>query len=264
MEWGGGFGIEGRTALVTGASGGIGADIARELAQRGAALVLVARRLEELEKVAAHIRASADVVVRVRAVDLGDERARVNLSADLAGANIDILVNNAGFGLFGRFTEASWERTDAMLQLDVVALTHLTRLFIPDMLKRGWGRVLLLGSTGSFQPTPWYAVYAAAKAYVLSMGVALNYELRGTGVTCTTLCPGITATDFLRVSGQRATLFQRATLMTSADVARIGVRGLLAQRGSVVPGPGNAVTAFFTRFMPRGFTAAVAERLMRN
>lgn len=254
----------GHTALVTGASSGIGADLARSLAGAGAALVLVARRAEALEQLAAEIRKAHGVAVRVEPADLLDETVRTSLAGRLSDSKVDILVNNAGLGLFGPFASTPWEKTRDMLTLDILALTHLTHLFLPGMLAAKWGRIMLLGSTGSFQPSPLYAAYAAAKAHVLSFGVALNYELKATGVSCTTLCPGVTRTGFFDVSGQKLTLFQRATIMQSSAVAQIGVDALIRQRASVVAGRGNALTALSTRLMPDTVAAAVAGRLMRN
>jgi short-subunit dehydrogenase len=257
--------LAGRTALVTGASSGIGADLARELAARGANLVLAARRGDALENLAQEIRAREGVQVLVAPADLADPAERLRLAAELeAGAvQVDLLVNNAGFGLFGAFADMEWDRVDGMIQLDITALTHLTHLFVGGMRARGWGRILLLGSTGAFQPTPTYAVYCAAKAYVLSFGVALNQELRGSGVSCTTLCPGVTRTGFHDVAGQAYGPFHRMTVMTSERVAQIGVRALLARRASVVAGTVNAVVAASTRLMPRSLSAATASAAMK-
>ena len=258
--------LKGRTALVTGASSGMGIDFARELARRGANLVLVARRRDALEAVATEMRNSHGVEVRVRPADLSDAPSRERLYEELEaeGSNVDMLLNNAGFGLFGRFVEADWNRVDQMLQVDMVALSHLTRLFAPGMIRRRWGRILLIASTGAFQPSPSYASYSAAKSYVLSLGVALNYELRATGVSCTVACPGVTATEFFQVSGQRQTLYQRMTIMPSTKVANLALKGLFAQRPLVVIGRLNAFMAWSTRFMPRTWSASLAYHLMKN
>jgi len=258
--------LKGRTALVTGASSGMGVDFARELARRGANLVLVARRRDALEAVATEMRNSHGVEVRVRPADLSDAPSRERLYEELEaeGSNVDMLLNNAGFGLFGRFVESDWERVNQMLQVDMVALSHLTRLFAPGMIRRRWGRILLIASTGAFQPSPSYASYSAAKSYVLSLGVALNHELRSTGVSCTVACPGVTATEFFQVSGQRQTLYQRITIMPSTKVANLALKALVAQRPLVVIGRLNAFMAWSTRFMPRTWSAALAYRLMKN
>jgi short-subunit dehydrogenase len=257
--------LAGRTALVTGASSGLGIEFARELARRGAALVLVARREAPMQQLATELRA-AGATVQVRATDLASAPQRAALAAGLAadGVAVDVLVNNAGFGVYGRFADSEWSRLDGMLAVDVVALTHLTRLFLPGMRERGFGRVLQVASTGAFQPTPTYAAYAAAKSYVLEFSYALDAELRGSGVRCTVVSPGVTATGFFDVSGQRATWYQRLTRMQASDVARRGVDALLAGRGGTVTGLLNALVAHSTRLTPRAVSARMAGWLMRN
>lgn len=257
--------LQGRTALVTGASSGLGADIARQLAGRGANLVLVARRRERLEALAEDIESRYGVTCRVVAMDLGQPAAAAELGdlLEQEGRHIDILVNNAGFGLYGNFDEIDAQRERQMLELDMLTLTAMTRRFVPAMKARGWGRVMQVSSIGAFQPSPTYAAYAAAKSYVLMYGRAINQELRGSGVTCTVLAPGVTRTEFLDVAGQDATLYQRLVMMDSPQVAAAAVRAMLRGRGEIVPGVLNKLTAFSTRLMPRGCAAATAERLMR-
>lgn len=255
----------GRTALVTGASSGLGIEFARDLARRGAALVLVARSEAPMQALAEELRARG-ATVHVRPADLADAAARDALAAGLArdGIAVDLLVNNAGFGVFGEFADTEWSRLDAMLAVDVVALTHLTRLFLPGMRQRRFGRVLQVASTAAFQPTPAYAAYAAAKSYVLAFAYALDAELRGSGVRCTVISPGVTATQFFAVSGQRPTWYQRLTRMQAPAVARQGVDALMAGRTSVVAGWVNAIMANSTRLLPRRASAYVAGLLMRN
>ena len=257
--------LRGKTALITGASSGMGTDFARQFAALGCSLILVARREERLRELQAEISAQYGVPVDFMAADLSEENAPQRLHDQLkeAGRSVDVLVNNAGLGLYGRFWTTPWERMCLMLKVDVMALTQLTRLFAADMVERDFGYILLVGSTGSFQPTPTYAAYAAAKSYVLSLGEALHYELRGSGVRCTVLCPGVTRTEFFVVSGQQMTPFQRSTAMESADVVRIGIKALLRGRSSVVPGGLNALFAWGTRLLPRQVLAAVAARLMK-
>lgn len=259
-------GLKGRTALITGASSGMGIDYARELARRGADLILVARRADALERVAKEVRQNHGSQVRVTPADLAEAPARERLYQELEaeGRRIDLLINNAGFGLFGNFVGSDWERVNQMLQLDVVALSHLTRLFTPGMVERRWGRILLIASTAAYQPVPTYAAYGAAKGYVLSFGVALNYELRGTGVSCTVACPGVTSTEFFQVAGQRQTLYQRMTVMPSRTAAELALKALFAQRPSIVIGGVNAFMARTVRFMPRTWAATLAHLLMKN
>ena len=173
-----------------------------------------------------------------------------------------MLVNNAGFGIYGEFASVPWEREKAMLDIDIITLTHMTKLFMQDMLKRGSGYILQVASIGAYQPSPTYATYSAAKAYVLMMGEALNYELRHSGVSVTVISPGVTATEFLKVAGQSPSLYQRMMMMDSSSVARIGIESMLRRRPSVVPGVMNNVAAFTTRFMPRRMQAAAANLFM--
>lgn len=256
--------LRGRWALVTGASSGLGADFARELAGRGANLILVARRAENLRALQGEITARHAVQVDVVAMDLATPEAPQQLYDQLkaAGRQVDVLVNNAGLGLYGAFLDIDWERERNMLELDIVTLTHMTKLFVRDMVARNRGYILQIASIGAYQPSPLYASYSAAKAYVLNFGEALSYELRDTNVKVSVLSPGVTATEFLKVSGQQATFYQRMTMMRSADVVRIGVDAMLKGRPSVVPGLFNAVVAWSTRLMPRRLQAAVAHRLM--
>lgn len=257
--------LGGRTALVTGASSGLGVDFARELARRGADLILVARREERLHEVAEKLRAAFDVRTTVVAADLADPHTPEMLYQTLAAQHrVDILINNAGFGLYGHELDIAWPDTRRMLQVDIVAPTHLTKLFAQDMRTRGWGRILQVASIGGYQPSPSYAAYSAAKSYVLHFGEALNAELRGTGVSCTVVSPGVAATEFLAVSGQRLNWFHRATMMRSAKVAAIGVRAMLRGRSSVVTGLANQLMVFFVRFTPRVLQARIAGVLMRN
>lgn len=258
--------LAGKCALVTGASSGLGVDFARELAALGARLVIVARREDQLKQVQAEIKAKYGVEVVTVALDLaaaGAPQALYDLVRQ-EKLQVDVLVNNAGFGVYGNELDIAWEKTNQMLQLDIVALTHLTKLFARDMVKRRFGYVLQIASIGAYQPSPTYAAYSAAKAYVLSFGEALNYELRGSGVSCTVLSPGVTATEFLQVAGQKRNWFHNATMMTSVEVARIGIQAMLKRRYSVVAGFMNWLMAFSTRFTPRSMLAAVTYRLMKN
>jgi uncharacterized protein len=257
-------GLAGRNALVTGASSGLGVDFARELARRGAGLTLVARREDRLRALARELADAHGADVRVVALDLNDADAPDRLLADTQarGRPVDVLVNNAGFGLYGRFSELDWERERAMLELDMIVPVHLTKLFLPGMLERRSGWVLNIASIGAYQPSPLYASYSAAKSFILNFTEALSYELRGTGVRATALSPGIVATEFLQVSGQQATRYQRMTMMDSPTVARLGIDAMLRGRPSLVPGRLNAASVWTSRLLPRRVSAALAHRLM--
>lgn len=258
--------LRGKTALVTGASSGLGEAFAHDLARRGANLILVARREEKLRVVADELRSRYGVRAASIRQDLSEHDAPQHLFAQLQaeGVVVDVLVNNAGFGLYGTFLELPWERERNMLELDVLTLVQLTKLFAAEMVKRDEGYILHVASVGAYQPSPLYATYSAAKSFVLNFGEALNFELRYTNVRSSVVSPGITATEFLTVSGQRPTLYQRLVMMKSADVARIGVNAMLQNRPSVVPGRLNALSVWSNRLMPRRLSARVSERLMRT
>lgn len=253
------------TALVTGASGGIGAALARELAQHGHDLVLAARSVEPMEALAAELRLSG-IAATVIAADLSKAGAAASLAADIAarGLVIDVLVNNAGLGAAGRFDRGDPARIGDILQVNIVALTELTRLLVPGMVARGRGRILQVASVAGFQPGPGWAVYFASKAYVLSLGEALAVELRGTGVSVTTLCPGATATRFFTVAGADNSLMGRRLrrMMPAEEVARRGYRGLVAGRRVVVTGTLNRLVALASRYVPHRITLPVTDRLM--
>ncbi len=258
--------LSGKTALITGASSGLGVDFARQLAAMGVNLILVARRVDKLEAVKTEIKNTYAVDVNLFPCDLTALNAVNDLydAVKKAGLTVDILINNAGFGAYGMFVDLPWEKEKNMLNLDIVVLTEMTKVFVKDMIDRKDGYILQLSSIAAYQPSPTYAAYAGAKSYVLSFSEAINYELKGTGVSCTALSPGVTATEFLQVSGQEPTAYQRLMMMQSEDVVRIGLKAMLKRRGSVVPGFGNALGAFFTRFVSRSAAAALAFRMMKD
>ncbi len=253
-------------ALVTGASSGIGAELARELAKDGRDLVLVARRREAMEALAETLKAEG-AAVTIIAADLGKAGAAAALAQELAarGIVLDVLINAAGLGDSGQFDRADPEKIAAMLQVNVVALTELTRLLLPQMVARRRGKVMLVASTAAFRPGPEMAVYYASKAYVQSLGRAIGYELRRTGVTVTTLCPGPTATGFAAVAQmQGSALFSGPMpVMQAAEVARLGYAALKAGRPVVVTGLLNRIIAISTRFTPPSMLLPIASGLSR-
>jgi uncharacterized protein len=248
-------------ALVTGASSGIGRELARELARDGHDLVLTARRVAPMRALAAELERQG-VAPAVIGADLSRPGAAAELAAaiDARSLEVEVLVNNAGLGALGRFDRADPVRIGEMLNVNIVALTELTRLMLPGMVARGRGRVMLVASTAGFLPGPGMAVYFATKAYVLSFGEAIAQELQGTGVTVTTLCPGATATNFFAVAGSEHGVMRR--MMSAAEVARIGYRGLKAGRRVVIAGLHNQVLAVGSRLTPHAITLPVVSALM--
>jgi short-subunit dehydrogenase len=243
------------TALVTGASGGIGLEISRVLRKRGYELALVARSADRLDQVAAELGGAVPVVA-----DLSDPAGVFEVTAKVP--DVDVLVNNAGFGMFGPFAESDAGRTAAMVRLNVEAPTALCRHYLPGMLARRSGRVLNVASTAGFQPGPLMAAYYASKAYVLSLTEALAEETRGSGVTCTALCPGVTASGFQKAAEvEDSKLVAGKRLAPASEVAEYGVRAM--ERGTVVaiPGANNKVLAFSVRVSPRAAVRRVVHKM---
>jgi short-subunit dehydrogenase len=252
-------------ALVTGASSGIGERIASRLAREGYDLVLAARRKDRLDEIAARLTSENKIRAHAIPVDLGRPGSAAALFADAEAIGpIDVLVNNAGFGVYGKMADQSVERTMEMVELNVTSLTYLTHQAVKAMVARGKGRILQIASIGAFQPTPYYAVYSATKAYVLSFSEALSDELAGTGVTVTTSCPGLTATEFHEVASHIKPSWMKPVEMTADEVAEISLSAMFDGRRSVVPGPVNLLTAITMKFMPKGLAIAMAERSMRG
>lgn len=256
--------LSGKTALVTGASSGMGADFARHLASYGCNVILVARREDRLRALQKEVAGRYAVAVDVVPLDLLAQDAPQVLydRVKAAGHSVDVLINNAGLGIYGEFLDIPWEREKAMLELDIIAVVHMTKLFVKDMVGRDFGFVLQVASIGAFQPTPTYATYSAAKTFVLYFGEALKFELRNTKVKCCVLCPGVTRTEFFEVAGQKPNLYQRTVMMDSDKAVKIGLEAMLKGRASVVPGLLNAFLAWFTRLVPRQMSAATSSRLM--
>lgn len=249
------------TALVTGASMGIGRELARVFATNGHCLVLVARSEDKLKMLAAELESRHGVAVRVVPADLGSAGAaeRVFEAVQSAGIAVDFLVNNAGFGTTGPFLDTEAARELEMVQVNVVALTHLTHLFARGMVERRRGGVLNIASTAGFQPGPNMAVYYATKAYVVSFSEALAEELRNTGVHVTAYCPGPVATEFARTAGNaESILFKRFAVATPDSVAEGAYRALVRGRAVAVHGLLNWLAVESLRFSPR----ALVRRLV--
>ncbi len=252
-------------ALVTGASGGLGVELAEGLAARGHPLVLAARSRDALHRVAGELSRKHAVKVEVEALDLSAAGSAAVLQERLQARGIEpeVLVNNAGFGLSAPFLDHDPDRLRAMLQLNLVSLTELTQLFGRRMAARGSGRILLVASLAAYQPGPLLAAYSASKAYVLSLGEALNVEL-GPQVGVTVLSPGLMDTGFNAASGFETPAAMQRLVLDPAKVARIGLEALFAGKSSVVAGRMNAVMAFSSRLMSRHSAAKVSMGMAKG
>jgi uncharacterized protein len=250
--------------LITGASSGFGEEFARQYAAQGRPLVLVARRLDRLETLAEALRQRHRIDVVVEQVDLSDVAAVIQLHQRLRerGMAIDILVNNAGHGRQGPFLDHPLDAALSMVQLDIASLTAVTHVFAQDMRTRRRGKVLLVASLMAYQGVENFAVYAAAKAYVLRLGEALHRELERDGVTVTVLCPGMSDTGFATAAEQKITFALKLVMMQAAPVVRAGIRALRAGRISVVPGWANKAIVIFVWATPRWLHQAVFSRIM--
>ncbi|MBI4185705.1 SDR family oxidoreductase [Candidatus Berkelbacteria bacterium] len=249
--------------LITGASSGIGLALARLAAADGCDLVLIARRHERLKALKGQLERSHDVSVSLIVADLTDPDTPSTIVKELNARQLDVevLINNAGVGVVGSFATTDWEKEAAMIDVNIRALTHLTKLLVPGMIERHSGRILNLSSMAAFVPGPGMAVYYASKAFVQSFSEALAEELRGTGVTVTTLNPGPTETEFaLSAGGERAGLFRRR-LPTAAVVAAYGYRALMAGRRIAVPGLDLQFGRFLARFLPSSVITAYIKGL---
>lgn len=255
------------TALITGASGGIGLDLAHLFARDGHDLVLVARSEDKLQALARDLEKHHHVTAHVIAADLSkpDAPSRLLEETRTRRLQIDVLVNNAGYGLNGPFSETDLQKELEMIQVNISALTHLTKLFLRGMVARRSGRILNVASTAAFQPGPLMAVYYASKAYVLSFSEALAEELRDSGVTVTTLCPGPTSTGFAAAADMTSSrLFTMTTPMTSMDVARIGYRAMLRGKRVAITGFRNKMSAQSVRIAPRSLVTKIVRKLQET
>jgi short-subunit dehydrogenase len=258
---------EPKTALITGASTGIGLEFAKIFAQNGNNLVLVARTQSKLEALAQELSAAKGIKTWVFAYDLSLPESATQLFEACQNANltIDYLVNNAGFGDYGAFHQSRWQKQADMIQLNIQTLTHLTHLFLPQMIQNRRGKILNVASVAAFQPGPYMSVYFATKAYVLSFSEALAAELEGTGVTVTALCPGPTESEFFKnAQAQDSNLVKGKKLPTAKEVALYGYERLLAGDTVAIHGAVNFILANTSRFMPRSLVTKISKIVMKK
>jgi short-subunit dehydrogenase len=251
-----------RWALVTGASAGIGVALARELASQGAKLILTARRRDRLDALAAELRGRGCEVVTV-AADLNDPAAprRIYDATEGAGIEVDILINNAGLGLYGAMHTNPMEQELGQIRVNCEAMVGIARLFVPRMVERGRGWVLITASTASFQPVPYMSTYAATKAFDRFFALGLAQEVTRYGVKVTALCPGATESEFFDVA--HAGIFRKRGVQPAEEVARLGLTALARGQRTIVPNLSGRVTAFVVRFVPVGVITYFVEKMAK-
>jgi uncharacterized protein len=251
-----------KTALVTGASSGIGLELARIFAREGYNLVLVARNADRLRQLASELEKAHGARSLILATDLTEPGAAAYVldQTTRAGLQLDVLVNNAGFGQYGLFVENDLEECLRQIQLNITTLTHLTRLYLPGMIERKSGRILNVASTAAFQPGPLMAVYFASKAYVLHFSEALANELNGSGVSVTCLCPGATVTEFHKRANATGQRLLKMGAMDARTVAEDGYCAMMAGKPVVISGFKNWLVAQSVRFSPRRLVTAIARK----
>jgi short-subunit dehydrogenase len=252
-----------QTVLVTGASSGIGLELAKLFAQAGDNLILVARSEEKLQQLKIELTKQQSTHVEVIVADLAQVNAAEKLLQELGHRQlvVDVLVNNAGFGELGRFHEIDTQRQLNMIRLNVETVVHLTRLLLPEMIKRNRGAILNVGSIAGFQPGPNMAIYYATKAFVLSFSEAIHEELLATGIKVVCLAPGPTTTGFGEDSGMSKTKIFESNAMPAASVARRAIKALRTNRAIAIPGWKNWLIATSSRFVPRSWTRKLVKKM---
>ncbi|MGB9466853.1 MAG: SDR family oxidoreductase [Candidatus Acidiferrum sp.] len=255
----------GKWALVTGASAGIGKALAEELARGGTNLVLTARRRERLEELAQQLASAHKIQTKIFVADLTEAEApeKIFQFTKDRGIEVELLINNAGFGAYGEFSTVEPQRLTDMVQVNCAAVVHLTRLYVPEMVARKHGDVLIVASTASFQSVPYISTYAATKAFDLLFAEGLAEEMNPYGVRVCALCPGSTDSEFAEIAGQTHVAAARANRETAEKVARTGLRALAAGKSYVVSGLGNYFGVLGQRLVSRRFVTRVAARMFR-
>ncbi len=255
-----------KTALITGASNGIGYEFATIHAEHGDDLVVVARTKCKLDVLKMTLEKRFGIEVITIEKDLSVPGAAEEVYEEVSSRNItvDYLVNNAGFGDISLFAESDWTRQQRMINLNVLALTHLSRLFLPDMISRKSGKILNVASTASFQPGPSMAVYFATKSYVLSFSEAINNEVRENGVTVTALCPGSTESGFHAAANGEGRHIKERNLPSAREVAEFGYKSMMKGKAVAIPGIMNSIMATSVRFIPRSIVVKAARKIQEN
>ncbi len=256
--------IMNNTALITGASGGIGMELARVHASKGGDLVLVARNKAKLDELKAELEQEYKVKIHTIGKDLAALNAAREVYDEVQSKHIqiDYLVNNAGFGDYGMFAETDWDKEQKMINLNITALTQFTKLFLQDMVRRGSGRIMNVASTAAFQPGPIMAVYFATKAYVLNFSEAVDNEVRSSGVTVTALCPGPTESGFQAAAAlEDSSLVKGKKLPSSKEVAEYGYAAMMKGKTVAIHGFMNYLLVNASRFVPRSFVVKLARRM---
>ncbi|WP_114752396.1 SDR family NAD(P)-dependent oxidoreductase [Pleomorphovibrio marinus] len=252
------------TALITGASTGIGKELARIFAQKGINLVLVARSQEKLQGLKSELEKDFGINAHAIPIDLSVPQSALRVFEETNSRNlqIDYLINNAGVGVYGEFYATDWEKELTMINLNITSLTQLTKLFLEGMKQRGTGRIMNVASVAAFQPGPLMSVYFATKAYVLHFSEAIGYELRKSRITVTTLCPGPTRSGFENAASMKASkLFKQKGIPSSAEVARFGYNAMMKGKSVAIHGWKNSLLARSTGFVPRKLVLAIAEKI---
>lgn len=255
-----------KTALITGSSNGIGYELAKVHAEKGDDMVLIARSIDKLDELKKELEKKYKVKVYTIKKDLSLSNAAREVYDELKQQNIsiDYLINNAGFGDFGHFADCDWNKQERMINLNITALTHFTRLFLPDMIERGSGKIMNVASTASFQPGPTMSVYFATKAYVLSFSEAVANEVRDKGITVTALCPGSTKSGFHATALDNKELLRKRKLSPSKEVAEYGYNAMMKGKTVAIHGLKNTIMATSVRFIPRALVVKAAGYIQKR
>jgi hypothetical protein len=254
------------TALVTGASSGMGAEFARVLATRGCDLILTARRRDRLEQLKRELEAAHPIQVSVAPADLSSPVGAEDLFRQVQSLDkhVNVLVNNAGFGVFGPFLSQTVAEIESMIQVDLRAVTVLTRLFAEPMKTRKYGFILQNSSYAGLQPIPQYAVYSAAKAYLITLGQAIRSELHRSGISISVLCPGFTHTEFHDVAKHAESLAMKILSVPPRRIAEIGIKGMFRKKAMITPGVFYHINNFILPFLPRSLAARISGAIVRE